>query len=98
MNRVMNLLLVPPVHQAVQTRYRNYRRHGSSAFTAFFTTLLVALGWIFLRFESPGWQRLRAARSYWFPIYPPAVRGRRTRCAIWCKGCGCWCSAPIVHL
>lgn len=67
MSRVMNLLLVPPVHQAVQTRYRTYRRHGSSAFTAFFTTLLVALGWIFLRFESPVWQRLRAARSYWFP-------------------------------
>lgn len=61
MSRVMNLLLVPPVHQAVQTRYRTYRRHGSSAFTAFFTTLLVALGWIFLRFESPGWQRLRTA-------------------------------------
>ncbi len=67
MSRVMSLLLVPPVQQAVQTRYRAYRRHGSSAFTAFFTTLLVALGWIFLRFESPGWQRLRAGRAYWFP-------------------------------
>lgn len=44
MSRVMSLLLVPPVYQAVQTRYRTYRRNGSSAFSAFFATLLVALG------------------------------------------------------
>ncbi|AGO53138.1 UDP-forming cellulose synthase catalytic subunit [Serratia plymuthica] len=67
MSRVMSLLLVPPVHQAVQTRYRTYRRNGSSAFSAFLATLLVALGWIFLRFESPDWQRVRASRAYWFP-------------------------------
>lgn len=27
MSRVMNLLLMPPVYQAVQTRYRGYRRN-----------------------------------------------------------------------
>lgn len=72
MSRVMSLLLVPPVHHAVQARYRAYRRHGASAFTAFFTTLLVALSWVFLRLESPGWQRLRAGRTYWFPHLSPS--------------------------
>lgn len=31
MSRVLSLLLVPPVRQAVQTRYRGYRRNGASA-------------------------------------------------------------------
>lgn len=67
MSRVLSLLLVPPVRQAVQMRYRGYRRNGASALTAFFATLLVALGWLLLRFESPAWQRVRAGRAYWFP-------------------------------
>ncbi|WP_285143180.1 hypothetical protein, partial [Serratia ureilytica] len=46
----------PPVRQAVQARYRAYRRSGASALTAFFTTLLVALGWMLLRLESPAWR------------------------------------------
>lgn len=71
MSRVMSLLLMPPAHVAVQRRYRTYRRNGSSVLTAFFTTLLVACGWVFLRFESPAWQRIRAGRSYWFPHISP---------------------------
>ncbi len=67
MSRVLSLLLVPPVRQAVQARYRGYRRNGASALTAFFATLLVALGWMLLRFESPAWQRVRTGRAYWFP-------------------------------
>ena len=67
MSRVMNLLLMPPVYQAVQARYRGYRRSGSSALTALLTTLLVVCGWTLLRFESPAWQRIRAGRAYWFP-------------------------------
>ena len=35
MSRVLSLLLVPPVRQAVQMRYRGYRRNGASALTAF---------------------------------------------------------------
>ena len=34
MSRVLSLLLVPPVRQAVQARYRGYRRNGASALTA----------------------------------------------------------------
>ncbi|TQI78193.1 cellulose synthase (UDP-forming) [Serratia fonticola] len=67
MSRVLSLFLIPPVHRVVRERYRGYRRVGASAFTAFFTTLLVALGWLFLRFESPAWRKVLAGRSYWFP-------------------------------
>ncbi|PIJ69730.1 hypothetical protein BK415_20280 [Serratia sp. OLMTLW26] len=69
MRRVLSLLLVPPVRQAVQARYRAYRRSGASALTAFFTPLLVALGWMLLRLESPAWRRVRAAR----PVTPNAT-------------------------
>ena len=72
MSRVMNLLLMPPVYQAVQARYRGYRRSGSSALTALLTTLLVVCGWTLLRFESPAWQRIRAGRVYWFPHLSPS--------------------------
>ncbi|HDJ1438579.1 TPA: UDP-forming cellulose synthase catalytic subunit [Serratia rubidaea] len=72
MSRVMNLLLMPPVYQAVQARYRGYRRSGSSALTALLTTLLVVCGWTLLRFESPAWQRIRAGRAYWFPHLSPS--------------------------
>lgn len=71
MNRVMGWLLVPPVYQRMQGCYRSYRRAGSSAFSAFFTTLLVVLGWVLLRFESPAWQQIRTARTYWFPHISP---------------------------
>ncbi|MFC0226086.1 UDP-forming cellulose synthase catalytic subunit [Serratia aquatilis] len=67
MSWVPNLLLVPPVHRAVQARYRGYRSAGVPVFTAFFTTSLVTMGWIFLRFESPAWQKVLADRDYWFP-------------------------------
>ncbi|WP_431224238.1 UDP-forming cellulose synthase catalytic subunit [Serratia sp. L9] len=71
MSRVLNLLLVPPVHRVVQARYRAYRRAGASAFTAFLTTLMVALGWLLLRLESPAWQKVNDGRSYWFPHISP---------------------------
>lgn len=67
----MHLLLMPPVYQAGQARYRRYRRNGSSSLTALVTTLLVACCWVCLRLESPAWQRLRAARAYWFPHISP---------------------------
>ncbi|PVZ82170.1 UDP-forming cellulose synthase catalytic subunit [Serratia sp. S1B] len=71
MSRVLSWLLVPPVYQRIRGRYRGYRRAGASVFSAFFTTLLVALGWVLLRFESPAWQQIRAARTYWFPHISP---------------------------
>ncbi|HFV9295700.1 TPA: hypothetical protein ACIAIE_005628, partial [Serratia fonticola] len=71
MSRVLSLLLVPPVHRAVQQRYRAYRHAGVPAFTAGLTTLMVAIGWLLLRFESPGWQKVQAGQSYWFPHISP---------------------------
>ena len=97
MSRVLSLLLVPPVRQAVQTRYRGYRRNGASALTAFFATLLVALGWLMLRFESPAWQRVRAGRAIGSRICPPTARARRMRCVICCRGCGCCCFAAAAR-
>lgn len=67
MSRTLGILLAPPVHGMLQERYRAYRRAGTSAITAFFTTFLVALGWLFLRFESPVWQKIRDYDGYWFP-------------------------------
>ncbi|MGL5387180.1 MAG: UDP-forming cellulose synthase catalytic subunit [Enterobacterales bacterium] len=71
MSRVLSLLLVPPVHRAVQQRYRAYRRAGAPAFTAGLTTLMVAIGWLLLRFESPAWQKVQAGQRYWFPHISP---------------------------
>ncbi|MEX2943170.1 UDP-forming cellulose synthase catalytic subunit [Serratia fonticola] len=71
MSRVLSLLLVPPVHRAVQQRYRAYRHAGAPAFTAGLTTLMVAIGWLLLRFESPSWQKVQAGQSYWFPHISP---------------------------
>ncbi|MHA7844806.1 UDP-forming cellulose synthase catalytic subunit [Serratia sp. D1N4] len=67
MSRLLSLLLIPPVREAVQARYRTYRLKKASPFAAFFNTLMVMLGWIILRFESPAWQRIRANRHHWFP-------------------------------
>lgn len=71
MSRVLSLLLVPPVHRAVKQRYRAYRRAGTPAFSAGLTTLMVAIGWLLLRFESPSWQKVQAGQSYWFPHISP---------------------------
>lgn len=71
MSRVLSLILVPPVQRVIQARYRAYRQQGAAALVAFFATLLAALGWCFLRLESPSWQRIRASRRYWFPHITP---------------------------
>lgn len=97
MSRVLSLLLVPPVRQAVQARYRAYRRSGASALTAFFTTLLVALGWMLLRLESPAWRRVRAGRAYWFP-HLSAERPRPADALRYLlQGRGCCCSAAAAR-
>lgn len=90
MSRVLSLLLVPPVHRAVKQRYRAYRRAGTPAFTAGLTTLMVAIGWLLLRFESPSWQKVQAGQSYWFPQHSPIAHARQTRCVICCRVFGCW--------
>lgn len=67
MSRVLSLLLIPPVRQAVQARYLAYRLRKASPFAAFFNTLMLLLGWVVLRFESPVWQRIRTHHHHWFP-------------------------------
>ncbi len=77
MSRLLSLVLIPPVRQALQARYRAYRLRKASPFAAFFNTLMLMLmlmlllGWVFLRFESPAWRRLRANPQHWFPHIAP---------------------------
>ncbi|AHG20399.1 cellulose synthase [Chania multitudinisentens RB-25] len=71
MNWLLSWLLNLLVYQAVQARYRAYWMKGASPFSAFVNTLVIVLAWIFLRFESPAWQRIRGNRDYWFPHIPP---------------------------
>ncbi|EEQ18942.1 Cellulose synthase catalytic subunit [UDP-forming] [Yersinia intermedia ATCC 29909] len=46
-------------------------QQGCTVLTAFLTTLALPLCWIFLRFESPSWQRVIQNRTYWFPQISP---------------------------
>ena len=67
MSRLLNLLLLPPVMSALQARYRQYRSHHASRSAAAVMVFCVAAGWLFLRFESPSWQRVIAQRTRWYP-------------------------------
>ena len=42
-------------------------RYDCYPLTAFWLASLTALAWLFLRLESPGWQRLLAQRQRWYP-------------------------------
>ena len=72
MNRVLNLFLVPPVVFELQNRYRYYRASHSSRTAAGVMIFCVALSWLFLRFESPVWQRVKAQRTRWYPQISPS--------------------------
>ncbi|WP_375056616.1 UDP-forming cellulose synthase catalytic subunit [Zobellella sp. DQSA1] len=52
-------------------RYRGYRERGSSSVAALLCCGWGVLAWLFLRLESPWWQRVRAHRNYWFPHISP---------------------------
>ena len=60
-------LLCPPIHQALQRRYRDYRRLGVSGPTACLQCLWIALAWTVCRLETPAWQRIIAKRRQLFP-------------------------------
>lgn len=47
------------------TRLR--REQNCTRFTAFTLALIQALGWVFLRLESPNWQALREQHRRWYP-------------------------------
>lgn len=67
MSRLLNLLLLPPVISGLQARYRQYRSHHASRSAAAVMVFCVAVGWLFLRFESPSWQRVNSQRMRWYP-------------------------------
>lgn len=56
-------LLIPPVNARLIGRYRDYRRHGASAFSATLGCFWMILAWIFIPLEHPRWQRIRAEQG-----------------------------------
>ena len=56
-------LLIPPVNARLIGRYRDYRRHGASAFSATLGCFWMILAWIFIPLEHPRWQRTQPRLS-----------------------------------
>ena len=96
-------LLIPPVNARLIGRYRDYRRHGASAFSATLGCFWMILAWIFIPLEHPRWQRIRAFLFRWstragsvfaqniktcIRISTPRVRVRWTRSVISFKHAG----------
>lgn len=71
MNSLIRILFLTPVYQGMRRRYHLYMQQGCTVLTAFLTTLALPLCWIFLRLESPSWQRVIQNRTYWFPQISP---------------------------
>lgn len=78
-------LLIPPVNARLIGRYRDYRRHGASAFSATLGCFWMILAWIFIPLEHPRWQRIRAEHKN---LSTPRVRVRWTRSVISFKHAG----------
>lgn len=81
-------LLIPPVNARLIGRYRDYRRHGASAFSATLGCFWMILAWIFIPLEHPRWQRIRAEHKNLYPHITPRVRVRWTRSVILFKHAG----------
>lgn len=81
-------LLIPPVNARLIGRYRDYRRHGASAFSATLGCFWMILAWIFIPLEHPRWQRIRAEHKNLYRISTPRVRVRWTRSVISFKHAG----------
>lgn len=64
-------LLIPPAWQALHTRYATMRTGGTSVFAASLNLFWCILGWMFLRFETPGWQRIFQDGRRLFPHISP---------------------------
>lgn len=71
MNRILRLCLPKPVFNSLAQRYQRYEQDGATRFSAGLFCLLNALGWLFLRFESPAWQPIRQNHQVWFPHISP---------------------------
>lgn len=81
-------LLIPPVNARLIGRYRDYRRHGASAFSATLGCFWMILAWIFIPLEHPRWQRIRQNIKTCIRISTPRVRVRWTRSVISFKHAG----------
>ena len=81
-------LLIPPVNARLIGRYRDYRRHGASAFSATLGWFWLILAWIFIPLEHPRWKRIRAEHKTCIRISTPRVRVRWTRSVISFKHAG----------
>ncbi|MCW2460432.1 UNVERIFIED_ORG: hypothetical protein M2154_002740 [Enterobacter sp. JUb101] len=71
MSRVSAWLLIPPVSARLSERYRNYRRHGASSFSAVLGCFWMVLAWIFIPLEHPRWQHIRARHRELYPHLNP---------------------------
>ncbi len=60
-------LLIPPVNARLIGRFRDYRRHGASAFSATLGCFWMILAWIFIPLEHPRWQSIRAEHKNLYP-------------------------------
>ncbi|MCA1178532.1 MULTISPECIES: UDP-forming cellulose synthase catalytic subunit [unclassified Pantoea] len=64
-------LLVPQAWQALQSRARVARQHGTGRLTVMLHLLWCVLAWSLLRLETPGWQRLLQQRQRYYPQISP---------------------------
>jgi len=71
MSRLSAWLLIPPVSARLSERYRHYRRHGASAFSAALGCFWTILAWTFIPLEHPRWQRIRARQAELYPHINP---------------------------
>ena len=75
MSRLSTWLLIPPVSSRLSERYRHYRRHGASWFSATLGCFWMILAWMFIPLEHPRWQRIRARHSELYPLLTLTDRG-----------------------
>lgn len=71
MSRLTSWLLIPPVSARLGERYRNYRLHGASAFSAAMGCFWMILAWTFIPLEHPRWQRIRERQQQLYPHLNP---------------------------
>ncbi len=71
MSRPASWLLIPPVSARLRARYRHFRQHGASGFSAALGCFWMILAWMFIPLEHPRWQQLRAQQQHWFPHINP---------------------------
>ncbi len=83
-------LLIPPVNARLIGRYRDYRRHGASAFSATLGCFWMILAWIFIPLEHPTRAGSVFAQNIktCIRISTPRVRVRWTRSVISFKHAG----------